>query len=166
MIIKTAELQDVRAAFQSENIALRFGCYDLLHAGHQTGIDYTASHADIVVLGVLPDAYVKRVKGPDRPINPAEARIEAIDQAPGVDFSVLVQSSTLALAGVFLRLRPDMYVEDQEHASSRAKRAFMATLGIEYVVDRQSRLGSSSQMIANLGLAEAVARSALTYVHH
>ena len=167
MIIKPSELRSIRTDNADAIIGLRLGCYDLLHAGHQRGIDFTRARADIVVVGVMPDSYVRRVKGPSRPINPEEARVEAIDQeANGVDFSLVVQPHAVGLAGLFLQLRPNVYVEDAEYGASKIRAGFLRAIGTTYAIDNVSRMGSSSKIIANLGVGEAITQSGLKYLPH
>lgn len=163
MIVTHTELPEIRQELEGLRVALRFGTYDILHAGHQEGIDYAAEMADRVVLGVMPDSYVSRFKGPDRPIYPDHVRAARIDGAHGADFTFVAPDSRLALLGVIARLRPDVYVEDQEYGASRVKHGLLAILGVEYQIDRRARAGSSSAIIAAHGIAGAMARAGLDY---
>lgn len=163
MVIRSHELADLRDVTGDASIALRFGSYDLLHAGHQAGIDHAATQADILVLGVMPDDYLKRVKGPDRPVNSEAVRVKAIDDASGVDYSFIAPASNLALVGLFLKLRPEVYVEGQEYPKSRRKTLLLGALGIRHVVDQQTRIASTSQMIDRLGVQEAKLHSNLEF---
>ncbi len=163
MIIHRSKLADLRDDVRGASIALRFGSYDLLHAGHQAGIDHAAAQADILVLGVMSDDYIQRVKGPERPVNPEVARIERIDEAEGVDYSFVAPANNLAVARLFLKLLPDVYVQGQEHPKSQLKTSLLGVLGVRYVVDQQPRIASTSQMIDCLGLEEAKAHSNLEF---
>ena len=169
MLIPSRDLHPIRKNHPEEDIALRLGCYDVLHAGHRQGIEYAKTQADILVVGVMPDEYIRKSKGNNRPVLPLEARLEAIDRAEGVDYSLPVSASTLAIGGLFLKLRPDVYVEDKEHAGNKAKQLFLQAIGIRYIVDeRQERPDelvdiSSSKMIEKLGIQEAIRASSLTY---
>jgi len=164
MVIRKNELGSVRHQHPGASIALRLGCYDLLHAGHQVGIDRAASFSDILVVGVMPDEYVRKEKGEGRPINPQEARVSAIDKARGVDYSFITPAASIAVAGMFLRLRPDVYVEDEEYGAPWSRAAFLKAIGVEYVIDSESRISSTTEIIGKLGVAEAVSRSSLDFV--
>lgn len=53
----------------AKRIVFTNGCFDILHHGH---LDYLAKAADLgnmLIVGVNTDASVKRLKGPDRPVN-------------------------------------------------------------------------------------------------
>jgi cytidyltransferase-like protein len=163
MIVEESDLRNIRNEHEDATIALRFGCYDLLHLGHQKGINFAAQQADILVLGVMPDNYVNRTKGPDRPINAEATRVERIDSADGVDYSFIAPSGRFALAGIVRSLHPDVYVEDEEYGESFFKKAYLNALGVDFVIDRESRYGSTSEMIARLGIDQAIEKSRLDF---
>ncbi|HET9850182.1 MAG TPA: adenylyltransferase/cytidyltransferase family protein [Candidatus Saccharimonadales bacterium] len=163
MIVEGKELSVIRADLKDSTIALRFGCYDILHAGHQEGIDFATAQADVLAVGVMPDSYIARKKGIGRPVNGEASRVRSIDEAVGVDYSFIAPASAVAMAGIFLKLRPDIYIEDEAHAGNMLKLAFLRGIGTEYVIERVSKLCSTSEMIAELGLAEAAAKSSLSF---
>lgn len=165
MIIQSSELPDVRHHHQSETIALRFGCYDILHAGHQKGIDYAKSQADVLVVGVMPDIYVRKHKGDCRPVRNQEDRAASIDSADNVDYVFVTGKSRISIAHTILQLMPDVYVEENAHSELRyIKSPFLSFLGVQHTIDNLPRVSSSSAIIATLGLEHAVANSALTYL--
>jgi len=52
------------------------GCYDLLHPGHVDLLNRAKLLGDVLLLALNDDASVRRLgKGPDRPVNPLEARM-------------------------------------------------------------------------------------------
>jgi len=165
MIVSKYELGDVRsqANLIDQTIALRFGTYDLLHAGHKAGIADAAQQADLLVVGVMPDEYVSRVKGPSRPINPEQRRIQAIDEAEGVDFSFIAPPRALGMARAILSLRPNTYIEDEEQEAGRLRSLFLGVLGTEYVTVPRNEGGSTTEMINLLGLEEAIRCSSLDF---
>lgn len=163
MILQPSELRRLRRENEDLRIALRLGCYDILHPGHQHGIDFAGSQADLLVVGVMPDAYVRKHKGYDRPVNDALSRAAAIDAADGVDFSFVAPEGRFAIASLMLRMKPDVYVEDAEYGHSSLKAAFLGAIGTRYVIDPSEHLGSSSRMIALLGVEEARARSSMSF---
>lgn len=79
MIIESSELGNIRADAAKASIALRLGCYDVFHLGHQKGMDYASSHADILVVGVMSNRYVTKNKGPDHPVNAADVSLWAVE---------------------------------------------------------------------------------------
>lgn len=61
-----------------KKIVFTNGCFDLLHTGH---LDYLARAADLgnmLVVGLNSDASVRRLKGPERPVNRQDDRALAL----------------------------------------------------------------------------------------
>ena len=70
--IKTvAEAKQTIAAGKvlGKTFAFTNGCFDILHPGHLYSLAETAKEADYLIVGLNSDASVKRLKGPERPIN-------------------------------------------------------------------------------------------------
>lgn len=163
MIVNGNELSEVRADLQDQTIALRLGCYDVLHYGHQKGINFASSQADILAVGVMSDEYIARRKG-RLSVNPVEKRLQAIDAAEGVDVSFVISNvGALAIARTLFALHPDVYVEGAEHGERLARSLVLGRMGIRYVIDRTSKVESSSDIIAHFGSAEAARLSGLGF---
>jgi cytidyltransferase-like protein len=159
MIVETKQLGEIRRENSYHTIALRFGSFDLLHEGHRDAIEFASSQADLLVVGIMPDERVRKEKGADRPINPQNFRADTIDQVDGVDFSFVTPTSTVAIASLFCKLRPDVYVEHEEYGVSRLKSLFLKTLDVDYVINRCEKVNSTTSMIAKLGIEDAMAQS-------
>jgi cytidyltransferase-like protein len=54
-------------------IVFTSGCFDVLHRGHVECLQQAASLGDVLVVGVNSDETVRKLKGADRPVGPAEA---------------------------------------------------------------------------------------------
>lgn len=158
MIVENKELRGIRQENPGESIALRFGCYDLLHEGHKEGLEFAAQQAGILAVGIMPDERV-RYKGPDRPINSAEERVKAIDRQEIVDYSFIMPISTVAIMRSIVRLKPDVYVEHEEYKPDKLKSLFLRVFRIDYVIDHGDKVDSTSDMIARFGLQGAIAKS-------
>ena len=50
------------------------GCFDILHLGHATYLEAARALGDTLLVGINSDASVKRLKGPERPVNPEQDR--------------------------------------------------------------------------------------------
>ena len=60
-------LERMRKAGQK--IVFTNGCFDILHAGHVSVLEFARSKGDVLVVGLNSDASVRRLKGPSRPVN-------------------------------------------------------------------------------------------------
>ncbi len=70
---------------QGKKIVFTNGCFDILHMGHVEYLNEAKSLGDLLVVGVNSDASVKRLKGPDRPINNEEDRKSMLLNLRAVD---------------------------------------------------------------------------------
>lgn len=60
--------------FREEKIVFTNGCFDIIHMGHLKYLAEAANLGTKLIIGLNTDASVKRLKGPDRPINNELAR--------------------------------------------------------------------------------------------
>ncbi|MCC6684357.1 MAG: D-glycero-beta-D-manno-heptose 1-phosphate adenylyltransferase [Bacteroidia bacterium] len=78
----------------NEKIVFTNGCFDLLHRGHT---DYLAKAADCgtrLIIGVNTDASVSRLKGPSRPIQDEQSRMQILASLACVDAVILFDEET------------------------------------------------------------------------
>ncbi len=89
------------------------GCFDILHAGHVRYLTQARAFGDCLVLGLNTDASVRRLKGPERPVNSEQDRAEVAGGLRAVDYVVLFDEPTAEkLIGM---VRPDIYVKGGDY---------------------------------------------------
>jgi rfaE bifunctional protein nucleotidyltransferase chain/domain len=54
---------------EGKKVVFTNGCFDILHRGHLEVLTASAGFGDVLVVGLNTDASVKRLKGPERPVN-------------------------------------------------------------------------------------------------
>ena len=95
-------LLTARAALLARPLVFTNGCFDILHRGHITYLNQAKALGDVLVVAVNTDESVQRLKGPTRPINSLEDRLQVlgneIERAGGT-------ATALAGAGVWLSTR-------------------------------------------------------------
>jgi D-beta-D-heptose 7-phosphate kinase/D-beta-D-heptose 1-phosphate adenosyltransferase len=64
------------------------GCFDILHRGHVTYLNRARALGDVLVVGVNSDDSIRRLKGPERPINTLEDRVQVLEALSCVDYVV------------------------------------------------------------------------------
>jgi D-beta-D-heptose 7-phosphate kinase/D-beta-D-heptose 1-phosphate adenosyltransferase len=77
-----------------QTVVFTNGCFDLLHAGHVRLLRQARSLGDFLVVGLNSDASVRRLKGPNRPINTAAARAEVLSALESVDTVTIFDEET------------------------------------------------------------------------
>ncbi len=97
---------------RGQTIVFTNGCFDILHPGHVTYLQFCKSKGDIVVVGLNSDQSVKAIKGPERPINPQDDRAAVLAGLAAVDYvTVFDESDPLNL---ITALRPDILVKGND----------------------------------------------------
>ena len=96
---KIMTLQEAKAMIAAwrvlgKTVSFTNGCFDILHPGHIFSLGQAAKEADYLVVGLNSDASVKRLKGPERPINNTESRAIIIANLVLVDAVVVFEEDT------------------------------------------------------------------------
>jgi rfaE bifunctional protein nucleotidyltransferase chain/domain len=90
-IMNADQARAFRDRLQAEGKRLVFtnGCFDILHRGHVTYLQFSRDQADALCVGLNSDSSVKRNKGKDRPINSEDDRAFVIASLAAVDCVVV-----------------------------------------------------------------------------
>jgi rfaE bifunctional protein nucleotidyltransferase chain/domain len=89
------------------------GCFDILHRGHVEYLDHARRLGDLLVIGLNTDSSVRRLKGPERPINGEIDRATVIAGLAAVDAVVLFDEDTPR--ELVARLLPDIIVKGGDY---------------------------------------------------
>lgn len=96
-----------------QKVVFTNGCFDILHAGHVTYLEAAKAQGDVLVLGLNTDASVRRLKGPERPINSELDRAKVVGALKSVDYVVLFGEQTAE--AVIAEVKPDVYVKGGDY---------------------------------------------------
>ncbi|WP_051180120.1 D-glycero-beta-D-manno-heptose 1-phosphate adenylyltransferase [Selenomonas ruminantium] len=96
-----------------QKIVFTNGCFDILHAGHVTYLEAAKAQGDVLVLGLNTDESVRRLKGPERPINNELDRAKVVGALQAVDYVVLFGEQTAE--AVIAEVKPDIYVKGGDY---------------------------------------------------
>ena len=77
-----------RCRSNGKKVVFTNGCFDILHVGHVKYLQIAKSFGDILIVGLNSDESVSRLKGPTRPVNPAEDRAYILAALEAVDYVV------------------------------------------------------------------------------
>lgn len=98
---------------EGRRIVFTNGCFDILHRGHLEVLTASAGFGDVLVVGLNTDASVKRLKGPERPVNDEGFRSWMMASLELVDAVTLFDEPTpKALIDV---LQPDVIVKGGDY---------------------------------------------------
>lgn len=99
--------------FQEEKVVFTNGVFDLLHTGHITYLNKAAALGGKLVIGLNTDSSVKRLKGPERPVNDENSRALLLAALFFVDAVVLFDEDTPL--NLITQLMPDILVKGADY---------------------------------------------------
>ncbi len=129
------------------------GCFDILHCGHVSYLNFSREQGDVLVLGMNSDTSVRRNKGDDRPINCEEDRALVLAALECIDYVVLFDEDEPAdLIGEIL---PDVLVKGEDWAHYVSGREAVEAAGGKVVmakmVEGRSTTGTIEKVLKVYG---------------
>jgi D-beta-D-heptose 7-phosphate kinase/D-beta-D-heptose 1-phosphate adenosyltransferase len=118
------------------------GCFDVLHRGHVGYLNQAKRLGDVLVVAVNSDESVRRLKGPDRPVNPVADRVAVLAALSCVDHVVVFDEDSPT--GLIELARPDVYVKGGDYRPDLIPEASLVRrLGgevrvLDYLYDRST----------------------------
>ena len=107
-----SRLDSVRAA--GGVVVATGGCFDLLHSGHVATLEAARALGDFLVVCLNSDDSVRRLKGPQRPLQRVEDRSRVLSALRPVDAVVVFDEDTPIEA--LRRIRPQVWVKGGDYS--------------------------------------------------
>lgn len=98
---------------KGHKIVFTNGCFDILHQGHIALLLEAVEQGNKLVLGLNTDASVRRLKGPDRPVNDEQSRAWIMAAQLYVDAVTLFEEDTPL--ELIQAIRPDVIVKGGDY---------------------------------------------------
>lgn len=156
--VKIRSLEEASAAVAAarsagKSVVLANGCFDLIHAGHVRYLEGAAQEGDVLVVAVNSDRSVRGLKGPGRPLLPAEDRAEIVAAMGCVDLVVIFDEPTVE--NVIRSLRPDVHAKGTDYTEdSVPERELVRSYGGRVAITGDVKTRSSSRLIEDLRRAD------------
>jgi D-beta-D-heptose 7-phosphate kinase / D-beta-D-heptose 1-phosphate adenosyltransferase len=96
-----------------KRIVFTNGCFDLLHPGHLSLLNYAKSLGDVLVLAINSDAAIRRLKGASRPVVSEHDRAAMLSALSCVDAVTIFDEDTPL--EIIKCVRPDTLVKGQDY---------------------------------------------------
>lgn len=100
-------------ASQGLDVGLTNGCFDLIHPGHISLLAEASRTCDRLIVALNTDSSVRRLKGPERPVQTELARAAVIGAVRTVDLVVLFDEDTPR--DVITTLQPDVLIKGADY---------------------------------------------------
>jgi D-glycero-beta-D-manno-heptose 1-phosphate adenylyltransferase len=147
-----AEIIEIAKALkvQGKTIVTTNGSFDIFHYGHVKLFEQAKKQGAILIVGINSDRSVKAYKGPERPINPENARAGVIAALEMVDYVFLFDDLN---PNRWLELiRPNVHCNSSEYGKSCIEKPVLDKIGASLVlIERNINDGlSTSEMIKKI----------------
>jgi D-beta-D-heptose 7-phosphate kinase/D-beta-D-heptose 1-phosphate adenosyltransferase len=102
---------------QGLKVGFTNGCFDLLHPGHVSLIGQARASCGRLIVGLNADASVKRLKGPERPIQSEAARAAVLASLANVDLVAIFAEDTPI--DLIRAIKPDVLVKGADYTKDK-----------------------------------------------
>lgn len=149
-IITAAEMRAERDRLHTKSKKLVFtnGCFDILHAGHITYLEFARAQGDALCIGINSDASVRRNKGDNRPIIDEQNRAKLLASLRFVDYVVIFDDNEPK--GIIAEILPDVLVKGKDWAHYVSGRDVVEANGGKVVLADMVEGLSTSAIIAKI----------------
>jgi len=103
-----------KARKEGKKIVFTNGCFDILHAGHVSILEFARNQGDLLILGMNTDASVRRLKGKTRPINKQADRALVAAALQPVDAVAFFNEDTPL--NLIKSIQPDILVKGADYS--------------------------------------------------
>lgn len=155
MLVKLAELPQIREKHKEQKMILAGGAFDILHQGHIDYLRDLKKQCDVLVIAIKSDAEVRSYKEPGRPIQNEDVRAAIIDAIKYVDYVVVAPEPVGDLGfaepprlTVARTLRPDILATISERW--RPFEQELRTLGVQLMLVPIEKVNSTSSIIERI----------------
>ena len=149
-ILTREQMVDERVRLKELGTVVSFtnGCFDILHPGHVTYLQFARQQGDVLVLGMNSDASVRRNKGDDRPIVCEEDRTRVIAGLECIDYVVLFDEDEPR--EMIAELLPDVLVKGEDWAHYVSGREEVEAAGGKVVLAKMVEGRSTTNVIGRI----------------
>ena len=102
-----------REVLHRKKVVFTNGCFDILHTGHVTCLAKARQMGDLLVVGLNSDDSVRRLKGPERPINDEQSRALLLAALEAVDYVTIFEEDTPH--DLICQVKPDILVKGGDY---------------------------------------------------
>ena len=134
---------------EGRRVVFTNGCFDILHRGHIALLNAAKELGDVLVVALNGDAGVRRLKGPERPINSLADRVEVLAALSCVDHLVTFDEDRPE--ELLRALRPDVVVKGGDYSAETVPEApLVRALGAELRILDQVPARSTTRIVERL----------------
>lgn len=151
MIYKYKDIQKLKLELGNKKVVFVTGCFDLLHRGHLDHLYSASSLGEVLIVGVLPDKYIRTFKNRE-PVNSQLERARILDALKPVTHVVLVtyvQSDDPLPTGlkILSEIRPNIFLHRGDSKVYKTLKKEFLKLGVTIKESPLKKVNSTSRLI-------------------
>lgn len=126
------------------------GVFDLLHIEHLRFLEKAKAVGDKLVVGIETDRRTTKIKGPNRPINDENIRVEQLNHLKSVDLAFILPDQfdvPADWAKILDDLKPDIYALSSNSSHLEHKRAMCGLHGVAFQIVHQHNPSISTTIL-------------------
>lgn len=136
---------------QKQKIVLVGGCFDLVHLGHLIFLQKAKTKGNTLIVLLESDQTIRRLKGPNRPINSQINRAKFLTYLKPVDFIILLPEfkTNQQYRDLVNQLKPDIIAVTQGDQNLKLKTAIATFVNSKIIVVTKKVSQQSTSLIIN-----------------
>ncbi|WP_018611199.1 D-glycero-beta-D-manno-heptose 1-phosphate adenylyltransferase [Segetibacter koreensis] len=115
---------------QGKKIVFTNGCFDIIHKGHITLLNKAREAGDVLIVGINNDNSIRKLKGPERPINNLDDRLTVLAGLQSVDYLIAFEEESPV--HLIKQVHPHVFVKGGNYTETTIpEAALLKKLGCE-----------------------------------
>jgi D-beta-D-heptose 7-phosphate kinase/D-beta-D-heptose 1-phosphate adenosyltransferase len=110
---ESEKIKNIKNINFNKKIVFTNGCFDILHSAHIKILQFSKKQGDILVVGINSDESIKKLKGPERPINNIEERTNILSLFEFIDYIIIFNDNTPY--NIIELLKPNILVKGSDY---------------------------------------------------
>jgi rfaE bifunctional protein nucleotidyltransferase chain/domain len=115
-------LRIIKNRLTDKKIVLTSGCFDIVHVGHIHNLKKAREYGDVLMVCMSSDRQITSLKGPTRPINNIDDRLELFKTIVYVDYIILYDEENndteVTLDAIMKAIDPEYWVKGSDYTAS------------------------------------------------
>jgi len=110
---ESEKIQNIKRVNLNKKIVFTNGCFDIIHSAHIKNLQFSKKQGDVLVVGINSDESIKKLKGPERPINNIDERTNLLSLFDFIDYIIIFNDDTPY--SIIELLKPNILVKGSDY---------------------------------------------------
>jgi glycerol-3-phosphate cytidylyltransferase len=138
----------IHARSEGQSVVTTNGCFDILHAGHIQYLIDAKKLGDILVVGIICDEIVQKLKGNQRPVQCEEDRVAIVSALRMVDCAFIFREED---PREFINvIKPDVHVKGGDYTEDILEKEVVEANGGKIVIVPFKKGRSTSDIVRKI----------------